>query len=88
MLYIPQRWMAEWGVDAAFDAPGGLVPAHPEPPARNDPLWSLSNVIITPHIANPASGLTRELAPWIAENLRRFRAGEDLVSTVAAGHDY
>ena len=34
-----KRWMAEWGVDAAFDAPGGLVPAHPEPPARK--IWLL-----------------------------------------------
>ena len=35
----PQRWMAEWGVDANFETPGGLVPAHPEPPARK--LWLL-----------------------------------------------
>ena len=35
----PQRWMAEWGVDASFETPGGLVPAHPEPPARK--VWLL-----------------------------------------------
>ena len=35
----PQRWMAEWGVDANFETPGGLVPAHPEPPARK--VWLL-----------------------------------------------
>ena len=33
------RWMSEWGVDADFQAPGGLVPAHPEPAARK--LWLL-----------------------------------------------
>jgi 2,4-dienoyl-CoA reductase (NADPH2) len=35
----PPRWMAEWGVDAAFEAPGGLVPPKPEPPARQ--VWLL-----------------------------------------------
>jgi 2,4-dienoyl-CoA reductase (NADPH2) len=35
----PRRWMAEWGVDAAFEAPGGLVRPQPEPPARQ--IWLL-----------------------------------------------
>jgi 2,4-dienoyl-CoA reductase (NADPH2) len=34
-----KRWMAEWGVDANFETPGGLVPAHPEPAARK--VWLL-----------------------------------------------
>ena len=33
------RWMAEWGVDPAFEAPGGLAPPCPEPPARQ--VWLL-----------------------------------------------
>ncbi len=35
----PARWMAEWGVDPTARAPGGLVPAHPEPSPRE--LWLL-----------------------------------------------
>ena len=35
----PARWMAEWGVDADFDSPGGLLPPRPEPPARQ--VWLL-----------------------------------------------
>ncbi|HTL14584.1 MAG TPA: NADPH-dependent 2,4-dienoyl-CoA reductase [Thermomonas sp.] len=35
----PARWMAEWGVDAGFEAPGGLAPPRPEPPARQ--VWLL-----------------------------------------------
>jgi 2,4-dienoyl-CoA reductase (NADPH2) len=35
----PSRWMAEWGVDATFEAPGGLARPRPEPPARQ--LWLL-----------------------------------------------
>ncbi|KAF1719046.1 NADPH-dependent 2,4-dienoyl-CoA reductase [Pseudoxanthomonas wuyuanensis] len=33
------EWMAEWGVDPAFEARGSLVPPRPEPPARE--VWLL-----------------------------------------------
>ena len=33
------RWMAEWGVDPEQHQRGGLMPAHPEPPARE--VWLL-----------------------------------------------
>jgi 2,4-dienoyl-CoA reductase (NADPH2) len=33
------RWMAEWGIDPAFETRGGLVKAHPEKPARQ--VWLL-----------------------------------------------
>jgi len=35
----PARWMAEWGVDPTFSAPGGLRRPEPEPPARE--VWLL-----------------------------------------------
>jgi 2,4-dienoyl-CoA reductase (NADPH2) len=35
----PVRWMAEWGVDSEQRARGGLMQAHPEPPARE--IWLL-----------------------------------------------
>lgn len=54
----------------------------PEPPATDNPLWDLPNVIITPHVANPSSGLKRTLAPWVGENLRRFAAGGDMLARV------
>ncbi|GAB19605.1 putative oxidoreductase [Gordonia effusa NBRC 100432] len=60
----------------------------PEPPAADNPLFDLPNVIITPHVANPASRLTEEMAPWLAENLRRFAAGDELISRVSAERDY
>jgi 2,4-dienoyl-CoA reductase (NADPH2) len=34
-----RRWMAEWGVDASFEARGGLAQPRPEPPARE--VWLL-----------------------------------------------
>ena len=33
------RWMAEWGVDPAFESEGGLASPRPEPPARR--VWLL-----------------------------------------------
>ncbi len=35
----PARWMRDWGIDPAFEAPGGLLPAQPAAPARE--LWLL-----------------------------------------------
>ncbi|WP_348672808.1 NADPH-dependent 2,4-dienoyl-CoA reductase, partial [uncultured Abyssibacter sp.] len=29
-----EAWFAEWGVDLTASSPGGLIPKHPEPPAR------------------------------------------------------
>ncbi|MET9201685.1 D-isomer specific 2-hydroxyacid dehydrogenase family protein [Gordonia sp. NPDC003585] len=69
-------------------AGAALDVTDPEPPAPDDPLWSLLNVIITPHVANPSSGLTRELAPYVAENIRRFTAGDELLSVVSTERDY
>ncbi|WP_375003120.1 D-isomer specific 2-hydroxyacid dehydrogenase family protein [Gordonia sp. PS3] len=69
-------------------AGAALDVTDPEPPADDDPLWSLPNVIITPHVANPASGLTREMAPFLAENIRRFEAGEELLAVVEPDAGY
>jgi len=63
-------------------AGAALDVTDPEPPAADDPILHDPRIIVTPHVANPASGLTRTLAPWVAENLRRYRAGEQLLSTV------
>ncbi|GAA4681947.1 D-isomer specific 2-hydroxyacid dehydrogenase family protein [Gordonia humi] len=60
----------------------------PEPPAVDHPLFDLDNVVITPHVANPAGRLTAEMAPHLAENLRRFTAGEELLALVRAGQGY
>lgn len=60
----------------------------PEPPSPDDPLFSLDNVVITPHVANPAGRLTEEMAPMLAEKVRRFVVGEDFLSVVEHGRGY
>ena len=60
----------------------------PEPLPASSPLWHLPNVIITPHIsaATPASS---ELAfEVVLENLRRYMAGEAMLSVVDIEHGY
>ncbi len=69
-------------------AGAALDVTDPEPPLADDPLWSLPNVILTPHVANPAVGLTREMAPFLEENIRRFEAGESLIAAVTPGAEY
>jgi len=63
-------------------AGAGLDVTDPEPLPEGHPLWQAPNLIITPHFA-AWSDAGRELQ-WLLfrENLRRFVAGEPLLSVV------
>jgi phosphoglycerate dehydrogenase-like enzyme len=63
-------------------AGAGLDVTDPEPLPEGHPLWQAPNLIITPHFA-AWSDEGRELR-WLLyrENLRRFVAGERLLSVV------
>jgi phosphoglycerate dehydrogenase-like enzyme len=54
----------------------------PEPLPKESPLWTMKNVVLTPHVASDAE-LTDERS-WAVfkENLRRFAAGEKLENIV------
>jgi phosphoglycerate dehydrogenase-like enzyme len=63
-------------------AGAGLDVTDPEPLPADHPLWTFRNVIITPHVAT-ASDLGPGSRIAIArENLRRYAAGEPLLSVV------
>ena len=51
---------------------------HPEPPAASDPLFSLPNIIVTPHIAGSLGGECQRLGSYMVDELRRFLAGQEL----------
>ena len=54
----------------------------PEPLPDGHPLWSLRDVVVTPHVGNtPAMGRPL-LAARVTENVRRFTAGEPLIGPV------
>ena len=60
----------------------GLDVTAPEPLPATHRLWTLPNVIITPHVGS-SSDWERERTWWLyRENLRRYVAGEPLLSVV------
>jgi phosphoglycerate dehydrogenase-like enzyme len=65
-------------------AGAGLDTVDEEPLPADDELWSLPNVIITPHIAGNAEPelLERRTFAIFAENLRRYLAGQPLFNVV------
>ena len=56
----------------------GLDVADAEPPAPDSPLWTLPNVVLTPHSAGGGGEKIEKLFEIVAENLRRWIAGEPL----------
>lgn len=52
----------------------GLDAFSQEPPDPNDPLFSLPNVIATPHIAGNTNGTSWGRAQCVAENVDRIAA--------------
>ena len=54
----------------------------PRAVAEGHPLWSLDNCLVTPHVANTHEMLRPRLARLVADNVRRFGAGEPLLGRV------
>lgn len=69
-------------------AGAGLDVTEPSPLPQDHPLWIAPNTIITPHVA-ARSDLGRE-ARWqvVRENLRRYTAGEPMISVVDLERGY
>ncbi|HRJ41562.1 MAG: hydroxyacid dehydrogenase [Caldilineaceae bacterium] len=49
---------------------------YPEPPAPDSPLYTLPNVVLTPHIAGTLDVERERMGQTMVEELRRFLAGE------------
>ncbi len=54
-----------------------------EPLPAESPLWSMRNVLITPHASDNITGWPRRFAALFADNLERWRAGEPLLNVVS-----
>jgi len=69
-------------------AGAGLDVVEPEPLPPDNPLWKAPNVVISPHVASRSdlSGADK----WILarENLRRYVAGEKMLSVVDLKREY
>lgn len=60
----------------------GLDVFRTEPLPANSPLWSLPNVVITPHVSGVSRGFWRREVDLILDNLERWRRGEPLRNEV------
>ena len=60
----------------------GLDAFTTEPLPSDHPLWTLENVMISPHSSNSSPHVRERTVALFRENLRRFKAGDDLLNRV------
>jgi len=51
---------------------------YPEPPVEGSPLYTLPNVVLTPHIAGSMSSECRRMGRYMIDDLRSFLSGQPL----------
>ena len=59
---------------------------EPEPLPAGHPLWSMPNVLITPHTAASVGGTLRRAYALVGEQVRRYAAGEPLKNVVSGDY--
>ena len=69
-------------------AGAALDVTEPEPLPPSHPLWQAPNLIITPHVANDSDLGFDAQTEVTKENLRRFSAGEKMLSVVDVTRGY
>jgi phosphoglycerate dehydrogenase-like enzyme len=97
----PEAWLVNVGRGELVDtealvgalrrgAIGGaaLDVTDPEPLPDGHPLWSMPNVMITPHVAATAEMSAEPFAERVAENLRRWRTDRELLGTIDPDDGY
>jgi len=66
----------------------GLDVTEPEPLPADSPLWRMRNVILTPHVAGKSDVADDVRFAILAENLRRYVAGDRMLSIVDTARQY
>jgi phosphoglycerate dehydrogenase-like enzyme len=65
---LQEHWIAGAGLDVT----------EPEPLPADSPLYSMPNVILTPHISGLSVHYDKRLTTLFAANLQRYRTGQPL----------
>lgn len=74
------RALREHRIRAALDV------TDPEPLPDGHPLWTMDDVLITPHIGGAVSGMYDRAWRLVADQMRRYVNGEPLQNVVAHGY--
>ncbi len=69
-------------------AGAGIDVVDPEPLPKDHPLWEIPNIVVTPHIAATSEQNEQAQVRVLRENLRRYIAGEKLLSVVDITRGY
>ena len=69
-------------------AGAGLDVVDPEPLPPDSPLWHAPNLIITPHVSADTPFADEQRNAVLVENLRRYAAGEPMLSVVDVERGY
>ncbi|HZN73763.1 MAG TPA: 2-hydroxyacid dehydrogenase [Micromonosporaceae bacterium] len=72
--------LASGRLSAALDV------VEPEPLPAEHPLWTMPNVLLTPHVAGSVRGLFPRAYGLAGAQLRRYLAGEQLANVVVDGY--
>lgn len=75
-------------VNSKTIAGAGLDVIDPEPLPAGHPLWQTPNVIITPHVAGSSKIKMERMWAVLRENIRRYVAGEKMLSVVNVKQGY
>ncbi|MFC4021401.1 2-hydroxyacid dehydrogenase [Micromonospora sp. GCM10011542] len=80
---VTEALVAELGtgrISAALDV------TDPEPLPADSPLWTMPNVLLTPHVAGSVRGLLPRAYRLVGDQVRRFAAGQPLINAVVDGY--
>jgi phosphoglycerate dehydrogenase-like enzyme len=66
----------------------GLDVTEQEPLDADSPLWTLPNVILSPHLSGATARYSSRLTDLLLDNLARFRAGQPLRNRVDPARGY
>lgn len=69
-------------------AGAGLDVTDPEPLPSGHPLWTIPNVLITPHVAGVSDNDYQRYRAIILENLQRYQAGGKMLNVVDLDRGY
>jgi len=75
---LQSGWIAGAGLDVTVE----------EPLPKENPLWDMPNVILTPHMSGLSDHYSARLTEVFADNLRRYRAGKPLLHIVDPAKGY